>query len=131
MKNFETFKNELESLDSAQSVSSELGTLRTEVVLAEKVNLRSNQEQAWAWTRLREELRTEKTEQFAWRKFFLPAAGVLSMIVVLGWLLSSEHSLLTVETMGTDLYAKTFKSGGAEVVWVTGYAYIPSSYPLK
>jgi hypothetical protein len=129
MKSFESFQNQLDQLDTPQGESSELRSLQKNL---QDLPSRSEQHQVWAWTRLREELRTPAPAiGHAWKRYFLPVLTGATALLLIGLYLNQASSDLRIEKTGDDLYSATFVSDEAEVVWVTGYTYIPSSYSLK
>lgn len=130
MKNSKSFQKELDSLDITPT--SALQELRRDLRSLAQVQDRSDQHQAWAWTRLREELKKEEPSFFSlWKMRLLPVTGLAVLFLVAGVLFYTSKSDLNIDSTGPELFANTFKSNGADVVWVTGYHYIPSSYPLK
>jgi hypothetical protein len=132
MKNSESFKRELDLLESGASGSTELSRLQTKLRLDASFTARSDQHQTWAWTRLREELKaTPSHSLFSWKKYLAPSLAATAVLLLGAYLLTSSRNNLSIESISPDLYAQTFQSGEAEVIWITGYNYIPSSYPIK
>ncbi|NJK92320.1 MAG: hypothetical protein HC904_11070 [Blastochloris sp.] len=135
MKNLETFEQELSAAERGESGGAEIAALRSTLANLATEQERSGQQQAWAWTRLREELRQpEKPGLMTWllRPMVLGGAlAVLGLLVVAGLRLGGDGQDLWVNVTNPSLHAQTFKSGEAEVIWVTGYPYIPSSTQLR
>lgn len=133
MKNSESFKRELDLLDSGNPGTGDLSRLQQNLRRHAAENERSDQHQSWAWTRLREELQSPAGQDsvWNWQRLFLPSLAGVALLLLGTHLLSGSASDLLIDSTGSDFYANTFKSGEAEVIWVTGYNYIPSSYPIK
>ena len=134
MKNSESFKRELDLLESEKPGTGELSRLQQDLRRHAAENERSDQHQTWAWTRLRAVLQSPNTGHVSawnWQRLFLPSLAGATLILLGAYLLSGSGADLKISITGSDLYANTFTSGEAQVIWVTGYNYIPSSYPIK
>jgi hypothetical protein len=133
MKNSESFQRELDLLDSGNPAATDLSALQKQLQHLAANQERGDQHQRWAWTRLREELKPSPPLESTsvWKRWLMPSITGIALFLLGAYLLVASRSDLSIDSTGLNLYAQTFKTGNAEVVWVTGYSYIPSSTPLK
>jgi hypothetical protein len=133
MNNSESFQRELDLLDSGSQAPTDLSTLQNRLRGHAADLERSDQHQIWAWTRLREELKSSPRLEPSsiWKRWLMPSMAGIALFLLGAYLLVASRSDLSIDSTGLNLYAQTFKTGDAQVVWVTGYSYIPSSTPLK
>ncbi|MDD5261509.1 MAG: hypothetical protein PHD76_06625 [Methylacidiphilales bacterium] len=135
--NFESFEKELQKLDSAsgkEESNDSLAGLRSKLRQSASADSRSDQHQAWAWTRLREQLHNPEraqTSMWPWLtwKWLLPAAGAAALGLTLWWMNSDDSSDLT--PLDSNIYASSFhmKNAAADVLWVEGYDSTAGSLP--
>lgn len=103
---------------------------------------RSSQHQVWAWTRLESRMREERHAS-RWGLWYGLSAALsvvtISGIILFEGMLSSSQGSQTVAAglkilkSSPTIYATPFhsKEADADVVWATGYRYLPSSYSIN
>jgi hypothetical protein len=97
---------------------------------------RTEQHQEWAWTRLERELAATKPAP----SYFAMAGWSSSLacaLILAGALWMEYHPgsdadpMPTVTALDTHLSATPLRVDGADVIWVTGYDYIPTLPPIR
>jgi anti-sigma-K factor RskA len=98
---------------------------------------RTEQHECWAWTRLQACKReaAPSSSLFFWRSAAVGSAAVLlAMVIVSSWQKRLDMPAVPVAvSQNPHVWASGFHfpEAKADVIWATGYDYIPASYPVK
>jgi len=145
MKNFESLERDLEALSSPPSGAAaeslrELQSLRELLRSASAERQRSSQHQQWAWTRCQACMKEEASAPSFWvllhRNLRWLGTGMALALVLLcmPYLGSASGEPLPVVTANSkSISAVPFHSpkAQADVIWVSGYNYLPASHTIR
>lgn len=146
MKNFDSLERDLQALAAGQDASPssetqrELQNLR-ELLKAASAEKRSAQHQEWAWTRCCAQMRENPSSPSLW--FILNhnlrwlgtgvTAGLVALISIQYFSASGTGPLPVVTANSESISAVPFHSpkAQADVIWVSGYNYLPASHTIR
>jgi len=144
MKNFDSLERDLEGLAARKNASQgqrELHSLRELLKTAAAQRQRSAQHQQWAWTRCCAQMREVPPTPSFWMLFnrnlrWLGSGVALGLIalVSLPYLHSGGMGVLpVVRASSASISAVPFHSpkAQADVIWVSGYNYLPASHTIR
>ena len=146
MKNFDSLERDLQALSARTEAPSsedqrELQSLCEILKSASLERQRSSQHQEWAWTRCCAQMREKQSQPSFWmvlnRNMRWLGTGValgLVALVSVSYLNSENSGPLPVVTANSEsISAVPFHSpkAKADVIWVSGYNYLPASYNIR
>lgn len=113
----------------------ELARLHQALYSARAVDRRSEQHECWAWTRLQACLQQDRSSASSLAFWRWAAIGSLALLVAALFLISrpDPSNIPVVETQNPKVWVGGFHFAevNADVIWASGYDYIPASYSVK